>query len=475
MLQAVDVGQWSMAAYQGIVGDEQLARLADRAAPLRGLRVLHLNATPYGGGVSEMLRSAVPLLNDLGLTVDWRIVSGDRSFFDATKTLHNGLQGAGTELTAAQRDAYLATSRRNADLLDETYDVVIAHDPQPAAIHGLGDDDGTRWVWRCHIDTSAPNPATWAFFGPFLEAYEAAVFTLDAFVPPDLPVADVVTIPPAIDALSPKNLRLPETLARQVLDWTGLRLDMPLIAQVSRFDPWKDPMGVIEAYRLVRERVPRLQLVLAGSMALDDPEAWGIYERIRAEADPDPLIHVFTNLTGVGNIEVNAIQRLADVVVQKSVREGFGLVVSEALWKGTPVVAGRTGGIPLQMADGVGGYLVDDVPGCADAIHRLLDDPATAADLAEAGRRRVREHFLLPRLLLNELDLLTRLVTEGPAWRPHDPDTRHDPVCGLAVVPNAHTPSLALDGRTYRFCSNVCRNRFALDPGRWAPALDERP
>lgn len=470
MLQAVDVGQWSVAAYEGIVADAQLAQLAERAAPLRGLRVLHVNATPYGGGVSEMLRSTVPLLNDLGLVVDWRIISGDRSFFDATKALHNGLQGARAPLTDAQKSAYLATSRRNADLLDESYDVVIAHDPQPAAIRGLRGGGGSRWVWRCHIDTSAPDPATWAFFRPFLDGYDAAVFTLEPFVPPDLPIGDVVSIPPAIDALSPKNILLPEAIARQVLDWIGLRLDTPLIAQVSRFDPWKDPMGVIEAYRLVRERVPRLQLVLAGSMALDDPEAWGIYERIRTEAASDPLIHVFTNLTGVGNIEVNAIQRLADVVVQKSVREGFGLVVSEALWKGTPVVAGRTGGIPLQMADGVGGYLVDDVPGCAESIHRLLDDPSHASELAEAGRRRVREHFLLPRLLLNELDLLTRVVNHGPGWRPRRPDTRHDPVCGLAVVPRADTPSLTHDDQTYRFCSNVCRNRFAMDPGRWVPA-----
>lgn len=468
MLQPVDVGQWSLAAYQGIVGDDQPARLADRAAPLRGLRVLQLNATPYGGGVSEMLRSAVPLLNDLGLVVDWRIIAGDRSFFDATKALHNGLQGADADLTGAQREAYLATSRRNAGLLDESYDVVIAHDPQPAAIRGFGGGAGARWVWRCHIDTSAPNPGTWAFFRPFLDGYDAAVFTLNDFVPRDLPVGDVVTIPPAIDALSPKNIALPDALARQVLDWIGLRLDMPLIAQVARFDPWKDPMGVIQAYRLVRERIPRLQLVLAGSMALDDPEAWGIYERIRAEAEADPLIHVFTNLTGVGNIEVNAIQRLADVVVQKSVREGFGLVVSEALWKGTPVVAGRTGGIPLQMADGVGGYLVDDVPGCADAIERLLSDPAGAAELADAGRRRVREHFLLPRLLLNEIDLLTRIVNDG--WRPRPADTEHDPVCGLAVLPRPDAPYVTVGDRTYRFCSNVCRNRFAVDPARWAPA-----
>lgn len=471
MLQSVDVGERRLSAYRGLVPDSLLQEVREAAAPLRGVRVLHLNATPYGGGVSELLRSAVPLLGDLGVVADWRVITGDNAFFDATKAIHNGLQGAPGALSEQQQSVYIENSRRNAELFEESYDLVVVHDPQPAGIlrwHGKGN---ARWVWRCHIDTGAPAAEVWALIRPFLEGYDAAVFTMGSFVPPELPIPRTVVIPPAIDPLSPKNLPLPRGLARQVLDWVGLRLDAPLVTQVARFDPWKDPLGVIRAYRLVREEVPGLQLALAGSMALDDPEGWRVYEQIRAESATDPLVHVFTNLTGVGNIEVNALQRLSDVVVQKSVREGFGLVVSEALWKGTPVVAGRAGGIPLQMADDVGGYLVDDVGQCASAIRRLLDHPQEGARLAEQGRERVGEHFLLPRLLLDELQLMDELLAGRP--RPAGGDTRRDPVCGLSVRSTA-APQSAIGARTYLFCSESCRARFVEDPRRWVPSLAGR-
>ena len=246
-------------------------------------------------------------------------------------------------------------------------------------LHGKGDG---RWIWRCHIDTGSPNPAVWAFLRDSLGAYDAAVFTMREFVSPDLPIGLVEIIPPAIDPLSPKNLALPESTARQILDWIGMRLDRPIITQVSRFDPWKDPLGVIAAYRAVRRAIPGVQLALVGSMALDDPEGWDVYRQIQAAAADDPFIRLFTNLNGVGNIGVNAFQMLSDVVVQKSLREGFGLVVSEALWKGTPVVAGRAGGIPLQMADGTAGLLVDSVAECASAITDLLQHPNHASALA---------------------------------------------------------------------------------------------
>jgi trehalose synthase len=424
MLQTVDIGQRSLAAYRGVAPDAQLDELERRAKPLRGRRLLHLNATPYGGGVSELLRSIVPLLNDLGLVVDWKVIGGDPAFFAATKAIHNGLQGAERGLSAAEREAYLATSARNAALLDDSYDVVVVHDPQPAAMLRLRGRGGARWIWRCHIDTSQPNPEVWAFLRELLEGYDAAVFTMAAFAPPDLPIERVAVIPPAIDPLSPKNMPLPDALARQLLAWIGVDLDRPLVTQVARFDPWKDPLGVIAAYRLAREEVPGLQLALVGSMALDDPEGWEVYRDIRAASESDPLIHVFSNLTGVGNVEVNAFQRLSDLVVQKSIREGFGLVVSEALWKGTPVVAGRTGGIPLQMAEGVGGVLVDGVEDCARAIVDLLRDPARARELGARGRERVRERFLLPRLLLYNLamaDLLGAGLLPAPADRPAAP------------------------------------------------------
>lgn len=471
VLQTVDVGRRAIADYRGIVPDDILDQLHDVAADLQGARILHLNATPYGGGVAELLRSEVPLLNSLGLTAEWKVICGDQAFFQATKALHNALQGADRTLTEEERAHYVQVAHENAAALEEVYDFVVVHDPQPAPIPAIRGKNASRWVWRCHIDTSQPNPEAWAFLRTWLGAYDAAVFTLASFVPPDFPVERVEVIAPAIDPLSPKNLPLPEPLARQVLNWIGLELDRPLITQVARFDPWKDPLGVIQAYRLAREQVPGIELALVGSMALDDPEGWEVYRLIRRESERDPLIHVFSNLTGVGNIEVNAFQRLSRVVVQKSLREGFGLVVSEALWKGTPVVAGEAGGIPLQMADGVGGYLVGSVEACAGAVVRLLEDTEAAAELGRAGRERVRRQFLLPRLLLDELALLRRLAAR-PFLRERAEGPR-DPVCGMAV---SH-PGITAEhgGRTHTFCSEACHNRFLADPARYGDGGGLRP
>ncbi len=404
-----------MNAYRDIVPDQILEGLREQARALEGARILHVNATSYGGGVSELLRSSVPLLRDLGLTVEWKVIGGRNDFYRATKALHNALQGAPETLSEADREAYLDCTRENAPQLDGGHDFVIVHDPQPAALLSVHGREDARWVWRCHIDTSAPNPDAWRFLRPFLADYDAAVFTMGEFVPPDLPVARVRTIAPAIDPLSPKNLDISERTANQILDWIGIDRPGPLITQVSRFDAWKDPFGVIAAYRLVREEIPDLQLALVGSMALDDPEGWEVYRQLSEHAANDPLIHIYTNLTGVSNVEVNAFQRMSDVVVQKSIREGFGLVVSESLWKGTPVVAGRAGGIPMQMPEGVGGVLVDSVEECASALSKLLQDRALARELGRSGREHVREHFLLPRLLMQELELLASLQTDGPA------------------------------------------------------------
>ncbi|HLH31210.1 MAG TPA: glycosyltransferase [Terriglobia bacterium] len=410
MLQLVDVGPRSLASYRKIAPDHVLDALLAVAKDLKGARVAHINATPYGGGVSELLRSVVPIMNDLGLVTEWKTIAGDERFFQVTKKIHNGLQGDAENLTEADREAYLGTSLRNAQFFQDDYDFVFLHDPQPAAIPGIRGKGNSRWIWRCHIDTSLPNPNTWEFFRPYLQAFDAAVFTMNEFVPPDCPVANVEIIPPAIDPLSPKNMPLADDTARQVLHWIGIELDRPLITQVSRFDPWKDPLGVIAVYEMLREDFPSLQLALVGSMASDDPEGWEIYDKIMKRERQDPGLHIFTNMVGIGNVEVNAFQRLSQVIIQKSIREGFGLVVSEALWKSTPVVAGATGGIPLQMADGVGGILINSIEECATAVRRLLLDPSLGKQLACAGKERVREHFLLPRLMLNELQLMKKLA-----------------------------------------------------------------
>jgi trehalose synthase len=473
MLEGVDVGDSTLASYRGVAPDELLDAVSQAASALRGTRVLHVNATPYGGGVSELLRSTVPLLNDQGLQAEWRIITGDEPFFQVTKALHNGLQGAPRELDDKEKARYLATSRANAASFSSDYDFVFIHDPQPAALLEFAGKGHARWIWRSHIDTSRANAAVWHFLRPFLAEYDAAVFTMAEFVPPDLPTPTVDIIPPAIDPQNPKNLTLPPATARQVLEWIGLRVDQPLVTQVSRFDPWKDPLGVIEACRLARKEVPELQLALVGSMALDDPEGWDMYRAIRKDIAGDKQMHVYTNLIGVGNIEVNAFQALSRVVIQKSLKEGFGLVVSEALWKGTPVVAGRAGGIPLQMADGTGGVLVDSVDECARALVRLLGDPQHARQLGASGRERVRRHFLIPRLVLDELALMRRLATGATRGRALELVSHRDPVCGMAVEAAHETASV--DGLTLRFCSQECRHKFTATPERYLSALTMQP
>lgn len=478
MLQSVDVGTQAIANYEADAGAEAIAVVRELAEALRGVRVLHLSATPYGGGVAEILRSEIPLLRDLGVAADWKLIRGDQAFFAVTKAIHNGLQGAREPLSPIEQQRYLAQSEHNARQLDDDYDLVVVHDPQPLALRELHQDARGRWIWRCHIDTSEPNPETWAFLRPFLVRYDAAVFTLGGFVPPDFPVDRVEIIPPAIDPQSPKNLQLGSVLAARVLEWIGVETHRPLIVQVSRFDPWKDPLGVIAAYRLVREEVPDLQLALVGSMALDDPQGWAVYQEIEAATRTDPGIHLFTNLTGVGNVEVNAFQRLAQVVIQKSLREGFGLVVSESLWKGTPVVAGRAGGIPLQLRDGTSGFLVDSVEECAARTIELLDDPQLRHDMGERGRAQVRERFLLPRLIADEL----RLYASVLGARPRDVrgmyvglvGERRDPVCGMRVGPE-DARHLTYGGRDYFFCAPGCEDEFARDPERFLRAFRAVP
>lgn len=472
MLHTVDTGTLCLAGYELSAGIEAVTQLRKLAEPLRGCRVLHLNATPYGGGVAEILRSEVPLLQDLGLDATWKTITGDEAFFNVTKAIHNGLQGADRTLIAGEKETYLATATANARLLDEEFDLIVVHDPQPLALLQLHGKGRARWVWRCHIDTAKPNPAIWDFLQPFLDGYDAAVFTLGTFVPPDAPVERIEIIPPAIDPGSPKNMPLDEGTARHVLQWIGVDIHRPLLTQVSRFDPWKDPLGVIAAYRLVKKEVPDLQLALVGSMALDDPEGWQIYQQIQEASRDDSDIRLFTNLTGVGNVEVNAFQRLSDVVLQKSIREGFGLVVAESLWKDTPVVAGRTGGIPLQMQDGAGGFLVDSVEQCAERALWLLQHPAEAGQLAARGKELVRKRFLLTRLIADELRLYAALL--GDRAQSVEPVAQvalkgelRDPVCGMKVDARRDV-ALEHDGRTIYFCSVECRQLFCQNPARFA-------
>lgn len=414
MLNRVPVQAKSMDRYLPMLEAGLREEIVRLARLLRGLRILQINATAYGGGVAELLLSLVGLEQGLGLDVEWRTLGGDEAFFAVTKQLHNALQGQPAPLTEAQRAAYLRENRQDAGSLDR-YDVIIVHDPQPAALRHYAGAGRGRWIWRCHIDTSAPDETAWEFLRPFIEVYDAAVFTMAQFVPPDLTMPRMAFIPPAIDPFSSKNRELPPELARTTVAEFGVDVGRPVLLQVARFDPWKDPQGAIDTYRLVKREVPEVQLVLVGSMAGDDPQAWEVFRTIVQHDRADQDLYVFTNLVGVGSLEVNCFQRTASVVLQKSLREGFGLAVSEALWKGVPVVAGATGGIPLQLQDGVGGFLITTVEQAAQRIVYLLRHPEEAAQIAAAGRRVVEEHFLMPRLLRDELRLIQSLLEGADA------------------------------------------------------------
>lgn len=471
MLETVDVGVQCITCYEKSTYPEEIEKLREYAKHLRGLRVVHINATPYGGGVAEILRSEIPLLRDLGIKADWKVITGDSEFFEITKKMHNGLQGGKEDLSEEEKKTYLEYSEHNSQLLDKEYDLYVIHDPQPLGLLKYNQGSDAKWIWRCHIDTSEPNEQIWNFLKPYLLDYDAYVFTLGNFVPEDLSHDGVVIITPAIDPESPKNIELDRGTARRVLEWIGIEIDKPFVTQVSRFDPWKDPLGVIDSYRIVKKEIPELQLALVGSMALDDPEGWKIYEKILDESKGDKGIHIFTNLTGVSNVEVNAFQRLSSVIIQKSIREGFGLVVSESLWKGTPVVAGNAGGIPIQMQNGAGGFLINSVEECAEKILLLMKNREQAKEIGLAGKERIKERFLLSRLLQDELTLYDSLLkskNKADFSEEHEKkaDGRRDPVCGMTVNPEKAVKK-TVKGNTFYFCSGSCRELFNKNISRY--------
>ena len=412
MLQKISLGVKDIDKYRFLLASELFDEIDSLAGELKGLRLCHINSTPFGGGVAELLFSYIPMVRSLGIHADWQVIRGDRRFFTITKCLHNALQGAPYPLLeqATQR-VYLSNNQSNARELDPDYDVFVINDPQPAALRYFCEGMQAKWIWRCHVDSSEPDEEAWQFLRPYIEEYDAAVFTKSDFVPPDLKGPRIAIMPPAIDPLSTKNMPLPKAeVCKSMLDNLGLHKDRPLIVQVSRFDRWKDPFGVINVFRLVREKVPGVQLALVGSLANDDPEGWELYAAIHEEADKYEDAHVFSNLNGVGNMEVNAFQTASDVVIQKSIKEGFGLAVAEALWKGTPVVAGNAGGIPLQMTGRLSDYLVNSIEECAERIVYLLEHQELAEELGKEGKEHVRNNFLMPRLIRDELSLIKELV-----------------------------------------------------------------
>jgi trehalose synthase len=414
VLQRVNSGNKSLADYRSIIRRDLYDEVVDISERLKGVRVLHVNATSFGGGVAEILYTLVPLMRDAGLEAEWGVMFGAEPFFNVTKGFHNALQGADHELTLEARAIYEEYNRQSAAALvqaSEEWDIVLVHDPQPALLKHFSDglSRETKWIWRCHIDTSTPNRQVLDYLLPYITDYDAQIYTLKEYTPPGVNLPGLTLIPPSIDPLSPKNMALSPDDARYIANQFGVDTGRPFLLQVSRFDPWKDPLGVIDVYRAVKEEMPEAQLVLIGSMAHDDPEGWDYWYKTVNYAAGDQDIFLFSNLTNVGAIEVNAFQSIADVVIQKSIREGFGLVVTEALWKARPVVASRVGGIPMQVAAG-GGILIDTIPEAAAACVKLLKDPEFAREMGRQGKEHVRQHYLTPRQLRDNLRLFAKLL-----------------------------------------------------------------
>ncbi len=395
--------------YREIVGDEVIAEIHRKARKLYGKHILHINSTYYGGGVAEILSCLVPLMNDVGVEADWRILHGTPDFFMITKKFHNALQGGEINLTEIKKQLYLQINECFSTFCHINHDCVIIHDPQPLPLIKFY-KKRQPWVWRCHVDLSSPNEELWEFLKNFTLRYDVVVVSSEKFKKRDLPVEQRV-IHPAIDPLSPKNMEISDRIISKYLKKFRIPLDKPLITQISRFDKWKDPEGVIEVFKLVRKEID-CRLVLCGNMAADDPEGYQIYERVRRKAKRLIEKKDVILITSENNILVNALQRSSAVIIQKSIKEGFGLTVTEALWKGTPVVASNVGGISLQIKDGENGFLVDpyDTRGFADRIISILQNPEIAEKTGKAGKEVVRRNFLITKLLSDYLDLLNDLI-----------------------------------------------------------------
>ncbi len=399
----------SLNDYADIVGREvvdQLHRLAERLGPRR---LVNVNSTRTGGGVAEILHRSVPLMNQLGVETRWEVIEGDPTFFEVTKGMHNALQGQRVNLTPALLTHYREINRQNAQKFDWESDYAVIHDPQPAYLIKHLKARAQHWIWRCHIDISRPDLRVWRFLREVVSEYDASVFSMSRFAQ-NLP-HDQYLIYPSIDPLSEKNRELTEVEIKAVLDKLGIENDRPIILQVSRFDTFKDPLGVIKAFQMVRRHTP-CQLILAGGAAADDPEGPQILAEVMDAAQGASDIKVLM-LPPDSHHEINALQRAADIILQKSTKEGFGLTVTEAMWKGKPVIGGAVGGIVLQLRDYATGFLVHSPEGCAFRIRYLLHRPERARHMGKLGKEFVRTHFLITRNLRDYLTLMTLLDKPG--------------------------------------------------------------
>ena len=388
--------------YRQIVGSQVIDELRMLADRVRHRRLQHINSTSVGGGVAEILTRMVPLLHDLGIDTTWDVIKGNPAFFGVTKAFHNALHGGEETITEKMLEVFRDTTATNLAELDTYGDVIVVHDPQPAGLIARKGEVGGRWIWRCHIDVSTPDPRVWGFLQDYVAQYDASIFSMPDFAQ-QLAIPQYL-VPPSIDPLADKNRELPDDEVRSVVERYGLDPDRPILTQISRFDWLKDPLGVMRAYRMVR-RCHDCQLLLAGGGASDDPEGAEVLRGVREAAGDDPDIHVL-ELPPFSDLAINALVRGSTIVIQKSLKEGFGLTVTEALWKKKPVIGGAVGGIRLQLLNGVTGFLVHSPEGAANRVVELLGDPELRDTMGTAGHEHVKDNFLTTRHIRDYLLLM---------------------------------------------------------------------
>jgi len=398
--------------YLPIVGKNIIEELLIFGKKLKGKTVQHINSTSVGGGVAEILHMIVPLMNELGVKTNWDVIKAGEDFFYVTKAFHNALHGKKVEINSRMYEIFLNYSSRHRAEMNLYGDIIFVHDPQPIGLIDKKEEIGKKWIWRCHVDTTSPNLEVWNFLKIFIEKYDVSIFSAPAFSR-ELKIKQIM-IPPSIDPLSDKNKELDKEVCEKTLKDFGVDPSRPVITQISRFDYLKDPIGVIEAYKMAKRYVD-CQLVLAGGRAEDDPEGREVLKKVKDAASDDPDIHIL-ELPPTSHLEINALQRGSTIILQKSIREGFGLTVTEALWKGKPVIGSAVGGIPLQIMHNITGMLVHSIEGTAYAIRYLLANPDFAAKLGENGREHVRRNFLLTRHLKDYLLLFLYLDHIGETF-----------------------------------------------------------
>lgn len=411
MIKEVKLRNCDIEHYRNLSESSYYNEISDLAKKLKGKKITHINATASGGGVAEILNTLIPLMDCVGINARWFYIEEQPKFFELTKEIHNFLQGKKGDLTQDQKDLYLDINKKIAkDMEGINPDIWVLHDPQPAAALKFLPNTNKKAIWRSHIDTSKTNKEVWKWLLPYLKNFDLYIFSMRKYIGEGIDYTKSKIIQPAIDPLNPKNVDMSEPKAERTVKKFKIDPARPLISQISRFDPWKDPWGVIDAYRITKRKFPNLQLALIGAFSVDDPEAKEVVKDLQKYAGKDKDIHILSNLDGVHDIEVNAFQRVSDVIIQKSIREGFGMTVSEAMWKQAPVVGGKTGGIVEQIEDGVNGFLVTTVAETAERIIQLLEDESLAKRIGAKGKETVRKKFLLPRLLRDHLKVYSELL-----------------------------------------------------------------